>query len=241
MARRGTRTASAWGAVVGYCRVSTPGQATEGVSLEAQRTAIEAWASTQERDVLQVFTDAGLSGKRADNRPALQQALALATTHRAVVIVYKLDRLARSTRDALEIAERLSAAGADLVSLSEQIDTTTAYGRMFFTLAAAFAQLERDLTSERTAAALSHKRSKGERVGHVPYGYTVAGDGVRLLPVASEQSVLERMRRWRARGWSYGRIANQLDAADVPTRSGRSWHMYSVAVMLRRYARRDAA
>ncbi len=111
--------------MVGYCRVSTPGQATEGVSLEAQRTAIEAWASTQGRDVLQVFTDAGLSGKRADNRPALQQALALATTQRAVVVVYKLDRLARSTRDALEIAERLSVAGADLVSLSEQIDTTT--------------------------------------------------------------------------------------------------------------------
>ena len=241
MATRGTRTAAGRGAVVGYCGVSTAGQAAEGVSLEAQRTAIEAWASTQGRDVLQVFTDTGLSGKRADNRPALQQALALATTQRAVVVVYKLDRLARSTRDALEIAERLSAAGADLVSLSEQIDTTTAYGRMFFTLAAAFAQLERDLTSERTAAALSHKRRKGERVGHVPYGYKVAGDGVRLLPVAPEQSALERMRRWRARGWSYRRIANQLDAANVPTRSGRSWHMYSVAVMLRRYSKRDAA
>ena len=241
MATRGARGRRGGGAVVGYCRVSTPGQAAEGVSLEAQRTAIQAWASTQGRDVLQVFTDAGLSGKRADNRLALQRALALATTHRAVVVVYKLDRLARSTRDALEIAERLSVADADLVSLSEQIDTTTAYGRMFFTLAAAFAQLERDLISERTTAALSHKRSKGERVGHVPYGYTLARDGVRLLSVAVEQSVLERMRRWRARGWSYRRIANQLDAADIPTRSGRSWHMYSVAVMLRRYSKREAA
>ena len=139
------------------------------------------------------------------------------------------------------VPRQLSVAGADLVSLSEQIDTTTAYGRMFFTLAAAFAQLERDLTSERTVAALSHKRSKGERVGHVPYGYRLAGDGVRLLPVAPEQSALERMRRWRGRGWSYGRIANQLNTSEVPTRSGRAWHMYSVAVMLRRYARRDAA
>ena len=117
-------------AAVGYVRVSTERQASEGVSLEAQRARIEAWATANGLTlaVEDVHVDAGLSGGRADNRPALQAALAEACKRRAPLVVYSLSRVARSTKDALAIAERLDKAGADLVSLSESIDTTTAAG-----------------------------------------------------------------------------------------------------------------
>lgn len=98
-------------------------------------------------------------------------------------MVHSLSRLARSTRDAIGIAEALGAAGADLVSITEKIDTTTGMGRFFFTTIAALAQLERDQISERTKAALAHKRAKGERVsGRIPYGYKLAEDQVTLVP-----------------------------------------------------------
>ena len=82
---------------VGYLRVSTSGQADDGVSLEAQRARVEAWCLANEFELLQVFEDAGLSGSRADNRPALQDALHAAIKNKAAVVVYSLSRLARST------------------------------------------------------------------------------------------------------------------------------------------------
>ncbi len=136
----------------------------------------------------QTYADEGLSGKRADNRPGLQQAIAHACESHGVLVVYSLSRLARSTRDAIDIAERLAKSGADLVSITEKIDTTTSMGRFFFTTIAALAQLERDQISERTCMALAHKRSKRQRVsGHIPYGSRLADDGVNLLDEPQEQ------------------------------------------------------
>jgi DNA invertase Pin-like site-specific DNA recombinase len=75
------------------------------------------------------YADEGLSGKRADNRPGLQGAIAHACETHGVLVVYSLSRLARSTRDAIDIAERLAKCKADLVSITEKIDTTTSMGR----------------------------------------------------------------------------------------------------------------
>src|SRR4051794_2919472 len=112
--------------VIGYVRVSTEDQATEGVSLDAQRARIESWCALHGATLRDVHVDAGLSGKRADNRPALRAALDSVCAAKGVLVVYSLSRLARSTKDTLTIAERLERAGADLVSLSEKIDTTSA-------------------------------------------------------------------------------------------------------------------
>ena len=111
---------------VGYTRVSSPGQAQDGVSLDAQQAKIKAWSLAHGYELTTVHVDAGLSGGRADNRPALQAALSEACREKAVLVVYSLSRLARSTTDAIAISERLAKSGADLVSLSERIDTTSA-------------------------------------------------------------------------------------------------------------------
>ena len=199
---------------IGYIRVSTAGQAAEGVGLDAQRARIEAWCVANGYELRDVFTDAGVSGKRADNRPGLQEALDAVTKSRGgALVVYSLSRLARSTKDAIAIAERLDKAGADLVSLSESIDTTNAAGKMVFRMLAVLAEFERDLVSERTKAALSVKRARGERLGgHMPYGYDAAADGATLIENSAEQAVIRDILVMRSQGTLLVRIAGQLTA-----------------------------
>ena len=133
--------------VYGYVRVSTTMQSEGGVSLANQTERIEAWAKANGLEVAGVFTDAGISGKRADNRPALQQALEAVGKAKGVLVVYSLSRMSRSVKDAITISERLEKAGADLVSLSERLDTSTASGKMTFRMMAVLAEFERDQLS----------------------------------------------------------------------------------------------
>jgi len=214
--------------IFGYCRVSTEGQATEGISLEAQTAKIQAWAMANDSEVAGVWVDAGISGKRADNRPELQAVLEACCSEGGLLVVYSLSRLARSTADTLEIAGRLEAAGADLVSLSEKIDTSSAAGKMLFRLLAVLAEFERDLVSERTKAALSHKKRKGERTGEVPFGFCLAADGVRLERDENESRIIELIQSLRDQGLSYAAIAAELDAAGMAPKKASKWNAMTV-------------
>jgi len=218
---------------LGYVRVSTTRQAEEGVSLDAQRERIRAWATAGGHELHSIEVDAGLSGGRADNRPALGRAIERVCESRGVLVVYSLSRLARSTRDALEITERLHRAGANLVSLSESIDTTTAMGRFFFTVLAALAALERDLIGERTKMALAHKRANGEHTGgQAPYGWKVA-DGM-VVEDVDEMRVV-RMIHKGAETMTPAGVARFLNGAGTPCR-GSVWHAKTVARVLGRKA-----
>ena len=211
-------------AAVGYCRVSTVGQAEAGVSLDAQQDRIAAWCRAQGLTLEGTFVDAGLSGGRADNRPQLRLALDAACATGGVLVVYSLSRLARSTRDTIAIGERLAASGADLASLTESIDTNGAAGRMVFRLLAVLAEFERDLIAERTAAAMGHLRRQGRRISrHLPYGYALADDGRGLVEVPAERATLGRMARMREAGTSFARVADALNAENVPPRAGVRW------------------
>jgi DNA invertase Pin-like site-specific DNA recombinase len=199
-------------------------QANEGVSLDAQVARAKAWAEANGFTVGGVHYDAGISGKKAKNRPGLQTALTEACAARGnAIVVYSLSRLARSTKDAIEIGERLAKAGADLVSLTESIDTTTAAGKMIFGVLAVLAQFERDLVSERTRAALSFKASRGERIGEIPYGFTLDAGGVQLRSNPEEQATLVDLRTMRDAGMTWRVIAEALNARGLRTKKGRLW------------------
>jgi DNA invertase Pin-like site-specific DNA recombinase len=214
---------------IAYLRVSTAGQADDGVSLDAQRAKVESWCHVNDLTLSTVFVDSGISGKRADNRPELQAALAAAMSAAGVLVVYSLSRLARSTKDTILIAEQLERAGCDLVSLTEKIDTTNAAGKMVFRMLAVLAEFERDLVSERTRAALSHKKSLGQRVGQIPYGYDVGGDGSLLIPDRREQASLQLISLLRDSGHSYASIADVLNRKSIPTKQyGAEWHSMTV-------------
>lgn len=223
--------------VIGYVRVSTADQAAEGVSLAAQTARIAAWCAAHDAtlDPGDVHVDAGLSGQRADNRPGLQAALAAVCAARGVLVVYSLSRLARSTTDAIAIADRLDRAGADLVSLSEDLNTTTAAGKLIFRILAVLAEFERDLIAERTRAALGHKRARSERLGQIPYGQRLAADGRTLVPDAAELPVLAEVRRLRAAGGSLRGIAAELTRRGVPPKNGGTrWTHTSISQILKR-------
>jgi site-specific DNA recombinase len=89
----------------GYTRVSSEGQATEGVSLDAQAARIAAWCAANDAELIDTFVDACISGGRADNRPGLRRALdAVCQARGNVLVVYSLSRMARSTNDTISIS-----------------------------------------------------------------------------------------------------------------------------------------
>ncbi len=208
---------------IGYIRVSTVGQAVEGVSLEAQRDKITAWCAANDAELSEVFVDAGISGKRSKNRPQLHAALDMACKAGNVLVVYSLSRLARSTKDTISISERIEKSGADLVSINEKLDTTTAAGKMVFRLLAVLAEFESDQISERTRCGLAFKRSQGKRVSRkIPYGYKLASDGDTLLKDDSEQDALRLIRDLRDGGMTHRAIAAELTTRGVKTKEGNS-------------------
>ena len=218
---------------VGYFRVSTAGQANEGISLEAQEAKVRAWAELHDRELVAVHTDAGISGARAVTRPALQNAIKQACKLKAPLVVYSLSRLARSTKDAIEISERLGRCGADLISLTEQIDTTSASGRLFFRLMSSLAEFERDLTAERTRAALGYMRRQGRRVSRFPpFGFDLSQDEASIIENAREQQQIGVIRKLREKGQSLRAIAEELGQRSIPTKRGGKWTAKSVRAIL---------
>lgn len=139
--------------IYGYARVSTEDQ-----SLNLQHDAFKKYG------VDEVFEEK-MSGTRKD-RPQLEALLSVLKKGDKVV-VYKLDRISRSTKHLIELTELFAEKGVEFVSIQDNIDTTTAMGRFFFTIMAGVAQLERDIISDRTKAGLEAARARG-RLGGRP-------------------------------------------------------------------------
>jgi len=163
----------------------------------------------------------------------LQAAVSDVCKNGGVLIVFSLSRLARSTRDCIELADRLERHDADLASISEKIDTTSSMGRFFFRLMASLGELERDQVSERTCTAMSHLRRRGSRIsGHVPFGFDIAPDGQSLIANGVEQVVVRRIEVSRQLGNSFAAIADALNAEGVRPKAGVRWYASSVRSVL---------
>ena len=217
---------------IGYIRVSTQGQVEDGVSLEAQQAKIEAWCLANDDELVNVYTDSGISGKAMANREKLLQALD-AVGQGIALVTHSMSRISRSTRDMLALADKLEKRGADLVSLTEKIDTTTAAGKMIFRMLAVLNEFERDQVSERTKAALAHKRAKGERIGTVPYGYSLHDDGVSLIENNAEQSILRDIQLLRREGYKLREITEELNNRGLLTRRGSEWRVQYIHNLLK--------
>ena len=208
---------------VAYVRVSTDKQADAGVSLEAQEAKVRAYASLYDLELVDVVVDAGASAKTLD-RPGLSRVLAMVKRGDVdAVVVMKLDRLTRSVADLGTLVEKYFQKAA-LLSVSEQIDTRTAGGRLVLNVLASVAQWEREAIGERTSTAMQHKASKGEFTGgHAPYGFALADDGVSLVEVPAEQAVMVEANTLRAAGLSLRAIAAELARRGFVARTGRSF------------------
>jgi site-specific DNA recombinase len=200
---------------IGYIRVSTDKQASEGVSLEAQAAKIRAWAELNDYELVAIHADEGISGASMSKRVGLQEALKGAKKGMAVVC-YSLSRLSRSVEDTLAISRQLDAGGIDLVSLSEKIDTTGAAGRMIFNMLAVLSQFERDQIAERTQSALRHKKATGKVYSPTPYGFeAINGE---LVRVADEAEVVAEIIEAKSAGHTLQQIADSLNGRGIPTK-----------------------
>lgn len=202
---------------IAYLRVSTTEQAATGLSLEAQRAALEAEATRRGWGSVTFAADTA-SGKSTTGRPALLEALeALDRGEADVLVVARLDRLARSLADFAAILDRAERRGWAVVAL-DAADTTTPSGRLMVSLLAAFSQYERDLIAARTREALAVRKAQGVRLGR---------------PVLVRTELRARVAELRAEGRTLQAIADLLNAEGVTTPSGGTWFPASVARTLR--------
>jgi DNA invertase Pin-like site-specific DNA recombinase len=232
---------------VGYIRVSTQEQAQEGVSVDAQRIALERYCELEELDLVTVYEDPGVSAsKPLWERPSGKEMRArLEPGDINIVVAYKLDRLFRSARDCLATVEDLKDLGADFATVRDKIDTSSAQGRFFLTIQAAMAEMELNQIRERTQFAMDHLKAQGKRAGQLPFGWDLGPDGETLVESEEEQVTLAKIFELRESGLSYQATADWLNAHNVPTKNrdrkpkqvspvaGKTqWHKTSVARMI---------
>ncbi|MCW8129981.1 MAG: recombinase family protein [Planctomycetota bacterium] len=228
---------------LGYVRVSTDEQATEGISLEAQEEKIRAYCTLKGLHLVEIIVDAGVSGgKPLASREGGSRILSAKVD---AVVAVKLDRLFRDAADCLAVTKEWDRKGVALHLLDmggNSLDTSSAMGRMFLTMAAGFAEMERGLIRERTRTALQHKRKNGKLAGKVPFGFTLAVDGDTLLENPSEREALALIRQLRTEGKTFRGIARELEARGIRTKQGRNkWQACSVRSVLMYSQRYEAA
>jgi len=206
--------------LVAYYRVSTERQGQSGLGLDAQRSAVAAYAAG--RDLLGEFVE--VESGRKDNRPQLAAALALCRQKRAVLVIAKLDRLARS----VAFISNLMESGVEFVA----VDMPQA-NRLTLHILAAVAEHEREMISQRTRAALAAARAKGTKLGNP------RPDMVKLVAAASASAarfragVIPLVQILQKEGRSLREIANELNARNIRSARGGIWHAASVLTILR--------
>ena len=226
---------------LGYTRCSTQEQSDSGLGLDAQAERIRAYAALKGLDLVEIVTDAGVSGgKPLASRTGGSRLLKALRGHRAgAVVMLKLDRGFRNARDCLTTMEQWekSRVALHVVDLGgNAIDTTSAAGRFMLVVLAGAAEMERNLTRERTRAAMAVKRANAQRVGSVPYGFDLGDDGATLVLNQAEQATIADIQTLRASGKTLKGIARVLTERGVPTKTGRSklWTHTAVARILNR-------
>ena len=225
---------------IGYIRCSTQEQADSGLGLDAQAERIRAYASLKGLNLTEIITDAGVSGgKPLAKREGGQKLLAgLQKQKAAAVVMLKLDRGFRNATDCLATVEHWekSRIALHVIDLGgNAIDTTSAAGRFMLVVLAGTAEMERNLTRERTRSAMAVKRANGQRIGTVPYGFDLADDGVTLIENPTEQAVILDIKSMRGQGKKLQAIAASLTERRISTKTGkRRWTHQAVARILAR-------
>ena len=225
--------------IVAYCRVSTKQQGISGLGLEAQRTAVESYATQNGAKVAGLYVEVE-SGKKAD-RPQLAKALAHAKRSKATLVVAKLDRLSRN----VEFLARVLNAGTDFVACDNP-----AANRLTLHILAAVAEAEAKAISERTKAALAAAKARGVPLGSARPDHWEghekarrqgakrgAAESAKVRSKAAAEAyadLLPTMQALKADGLSLQAVADKLNADGHSTRRGKPWNPVQVGRVLER-------
>ena len=229
---------------IGYVRCSTQEQADSGLGIESQKQRIEAYASMRGIDLAEILVDEGVSGGKPLGRRPAGGELVLRTARRPRpdgVVMLKLDRGFRNAGDCLNTVDAWDKKGVALhiVDLGgNAIDTTSAAGRFMLVVLAGAAEMERNLTRERTRDAMAVKRQNGERITRVDrcqFGWQRdPNNPARLIENPEEQEVVKLIWRNHRAGVGPREIARKLEDAGIRCRGARIWYHTTVRSIIDR-------
>jgi DNA invertase Pin-like site-specific DNA recombinase len=226
--------------LVGYPRVSTRGQVKTGASIPYQDREIRAWARRNGHRIVGMFPEEGRSGALdLEDRAALTAAIDLIATGKAEgLICYSLDRLAReiTVQEAI-LAKIWEEAGGQVFTTDQgevlRDDPDDPMRTAMRKMAGVMYELDRRLVVARLRRGRRLKAERGGFAGGgVRYGFTT--ERKQLVPDQAEREVARRIHRLHRSGLSIRRIADQLNAEQVPAKRGGTWHPTTVARVLRR-------
>ncbi len=219
-----------------YVRVSTEEQAAEGYSIGAQKEMLQDYCIVEGWEVAGVYEDDGYSG-RSVKRPAYQRMMSEMDSW-DVLLVIKMDRIHRNSRNFMNMMEVLSKHGKMFVSQSEALDTTNALGRFVVDMIQRLAQLESEQIGERTYMGMREKAEtldkaeEGKRtMGFTPpFGYRLENGGLEEEP--DELPIVSRMFSEYLSGSSMDEISWSLGREGILTRRGNPWNKRNMSTVL---------
>ena len=216
-----------------YIRVSTHWQIDKD-SLKVQRRELIAYVEL----VLgitdyEVFEDPGYSAKNTD-RPDYQAMMErIRTGEFTHLVVWKIDRISRNLLDFAYMYDELKRLGVTFVSKNEQFDTSTAIGEAMLKIILVFAELERNMTSERVTAVMLSRANNGQwNGGRVPYGYSWDKESGTFAVVEQEAKVANRMAELYEQYQSLLYVVKYMNDAGITTRNGKAWTPTAVRKIL---------
>lgn len=212
-----------------YTRFSPRPNGAECDSIALQLERCRAYCEAFGHVVVAEYEDREASGASMIKRDGFKKAIAHACKVKGLLVCLKLDRMVRNVIDALNVLDQLKDHGAGLCFVMDGIDTSGPLGRAFFTVMAAFAELERNIISQRTSNAMLMHQANGRRMGREdcpPFGWKSAGK--RLVKNEEEQRTLKFMRRMRSQGFTHYAIAQTLNELGYKSR-GTEWRPKTVS------------
>ena len=219
-----------------YVRVSTDEQAAEGYSLEAQKSILTDHCLAEGLDIAAVYEDDGYSGRNA-NRPAYRRMMSEIDSW-DVLVVLKMDRIHRNSRNFMSMMDELGRHGKEFVSCYEALDTSNALGRFVVDMIQRMAQLESEQIGERTKIGMREKAEnlgtepvrKGTMGFTPPYGYTLYAGQLKEDP--EELTVVTAIFRSYLSGDTMDAICYSLNSSGTLTRRGNPWNKYNLRNVL---------
>ena len=214
--------------------MSTEEQAKEGFSINAQKEKLKQYVFARGWDIYDFYIDDGISGKNLKDRPEVLRLLEDVKEKKINnVLVYKIDRLTRSTKNLIELIDLFAEKGCAFNSLMESIDTSTATGRMFIKIVGIFAEFERENLAERVSFGIEQKAREGNYIncgGVYGYDYDKAVSDIVFNP--DEAEMVRKIYELYLKGTSFSKICNWLTERNFPTKRGGRWDPSTIESIL---------
>ena len=218
-----------------YIRVSTDEQAKHGFSIRAQQEKLTNYAQIKDWEIYKIYIDEGISGKNLEREGIQNLINDVINNNIKNVLVFKIDRLTRSTKDLIDLIELFQNYNCDFNSLTEAIDTSSPTGRMFIKIIGLFAEFERETIVERIKLGLERKVKEGYSLcSSTPsYGYE-RPRGTKIQKINQEEKqIVEKIYTMYLNNQTISDIRKYLNSKNIKTKKNKTWNNKTIINILK--------